>query len=226
MSRRPLVPSIDTARKSLRRLNESVESTVDPLGMAAPLIHAQLAWMAHPQELAEALGRISDSLWALQRHTWLRLSGLPSTGPAKPNADDGRFADPVWAESPTWELVKGWYLLLTHHMQDMLYETPGLSQKERRRAAFWWRNGLNAIAPSNFLWTNPVAMRKAIESNGEGLVRGFRNFLDDVAAGNIRMISRLGRTWPRRLAKSCFGIVCWKCCITHRPCLASMRRRS
>ncbi len=187
MSRRPLVPSIDTARKSLRQLNESVESTVDPLGMAAPLIHAQLAWMAHPQELAEALGRISDSLWALQRHTWLRLAGLPSTGPAKPNADDARFADPVWAESPTWDLVKGWYLLLTHHMQDMLYETPGLSQKERRRAAFWWRNGLNAIAPSNFLWTNPVAMRKAIESNGESLVRGFRNFLDDVAAGNIRM---------------------------------------
>ena len=69
----------------------------------------------------------------------------------------------------------------------MLYDTPGLSQKERRRAAFWWRNGLNAVSPSNFLWTNPVAMKMAIETRGESLVRGFRNFLDDVAAGNIRM---------------------------------------
>ena len=83
--------------------------------------------------------------------------------------------------------MKEWYLVLTHHMQDMLYDTPGLSQKERRRAAFWWRNGLNAVSPSNFLWTNPVAMKMAIETRGESLVRGFRNFLDDVAAGNIRM---------------------------------------
>ncbi len=187
MSRHDPAPPIDLARKSLRELHDSVESSVDPLGMAAPLVHAQLAWMAHPQELAEAMGRVSSSLWALQWHTWRRMVGLPSTDPARPNKDDSRFEDPVWADSPTWDLVKEWYLVLTHHMQDMLYDTPGLSQKERRRAAFWWRNGLNAIAPSNFLWTNPVAMRKAMETRGDSLVRGFRNFLDDLQAGNIRM---------------------------------------
>jgi len=180
-------PPIDLARKSLRQLHDSVESSVDPLGMAAPLVHAQLAWMSHPQELAEALGKMSSSLWSLQWHTWRRMLGLPSPDPVKPNEDDSRFEDPVWADSPTWDLIKEWYLVLTHHMQDMLYDTPGLSQKERRRAAFWWRNGLNAVSPSNFLFTNPVAMRKAIESRGESLTRGFHNFLDDLAAGNIRM---------------------------------------
>ncbi len=187
MSRHNSAPPIDLAQKSLRQLHDSVESSIDPLGMAAPLVHAQLAWMAHPQELADALSKVSTSLWALQWHSMRRLMGLPSPDPLKPNADDSRFADPVWADSPTWDLVKEWYLVLTHHMQDMLYDTPGLSQKERRRAAFWWRNGLNAVSPSNFLWTNPVAMKMAIETRGESLVRGFRNFLDDVAAGNIRM---------------------------------------
>ncbi|WP_374246134.1 PHA/PHB synthase family protein [Zoogloea sp.] len=187
MSRHEPVPPIDVARKSLRQLHDSVESSVDPLGMTAPLVHAQLAWMAHPQELAEALGRMSSSLWALQWHSMRRIVGLPSPDPIRPVADDSRFVDPVWAESPTWDLVKEWYLLMTRHFQDMLYDTPGLSQKERRRAAFWWRNALNAMAPSNFLWTNPVAMRKAFETNGESLVQGFRNFLDDLSAGNIRM---------------------------------------
>ena len=50
MSRHNSAPPIDLAQKSLRQLHDSVESSIDPLGMAAPLVHAQLAWMAHPQE--------------------------------------------------------------------------------------------------------------------------------------------------------------------------------
>ncbi|MDD2990091.1 MAG: class I poly(R)-hydroxyalkanoic acid synthase [Zoogloea sp.] len=187
MTRHSAAPSLDLARKSIQQFHDSVESSIDPLGMAAPLVHAQLAWAAHPQELAQALAKVSSSLWELQWHSWRRMLGLPSADPVKPHGDDTRFTDPVWAESPTWDLSKEWYLVLTRHMQDMLYETPGLSQKERRRAAFWWRNWLNAVAPSNFLWTNPVAMRLAVESKGESLVRGFRNFLADMEAGNIRM---------------------------------------
>lgn len=187
MARHGSAPPLDLARKSIRKLHDSVESSIDPLGMTAPLVHAQLAWAAHPQELAEALTKVSSSLWDLQWHSWRRLMGLPSTDPLKPHSDDTRFSDPVWAESPTWDLVKQWYLVLTHHMQDMLYETPGLSQTERRRAAFWWRNWLNAVAPTNFLITNPVAMRLAVETRGESLSKGFHNFLADLEAGNIRM---------------------------------------
>jgi polyhydroxyalkanoate synthase subunit PhaC len=187
MSRHESAPPINFARKSLQQFSETVESSIDPLGMTAPLLHAQLAWASHPQELAQAMAKATDSLWALQWHSWRRLLGLPSQDPVRPHGDDDRFTDPVWAESPSWDVVKEWYLVLTHHTQDMLYETPGLSQKERRRAAFWWRNWLNAMAPSNFLWTNPVAMRIAMETHGESLVRGFRNFLADMDAGNIRM---------------------------------------
>ena len=187
MLRHESAPPIDFARKSLQQFHDTVESSIDPLGMAAPLVHAQLAWASHPQELADAMAKVSGSLWALQWHSWRRLLGLPSQDPVKPHEDDNRFADPVWADSPSWDIVKEWYLVLTHHTQDMLYDTPGLSQKERRRAAFWWRKWLNAMAPSNFLWTNPVAMRIAMETHGESLVRGFRNCLADMEAGNIRM---------------------------------------
>lgn len=173
----------------LHRLHDQVEGSIDPLGMAAPIVHAQLAWMAHPQELAEHLASLSNDLWRLQLHTWDRLRGIPSEDPISPNADDARFSDPVWTERPTWDLIKEWYLAFTHHTQDMLYETPGLSSKERRRAAFWWRKWLNAVAPTNFFWTNPVALRKALESRGESIMRGLQNFLDDIQAGDVRMTS-------------------------------------
>ncbi|MEZ5625988.1 MAG: alpha/beta fold hydrolase [Rhodocyclaceae bacterium] len=163
------------------------ESMIDPMGLYAPLVHAQLGWMSHPQELAEAMVGFSGRLWELQWHSLRRLIGAPSTDPVRPHEDDTRFNDPIWHESATWDLVKSWYLMTTRHTQDMLYSTPGLSSAERRRAAFWWRNWLNAVAPTNFLATNPVALRKAVETQGGSLHAGWQNFIDDLQAGMVRM---------------------------------------
>ena len=170
-----------------RSIHESVQSSVDPLGMFMPMLNAQWAWLTHPQELAEAAAEFSSRMLGLQWYSWQRMMGMPSQDVEEPNPDDTRFSDPVWQESATWDVTKEWYLTFTHHIQNMLYQTPGMSSRDRRRAAFWWRKWLNAMAPTNFLLTNPVAMQKAAASNGESLVRGMRNFIDDLQAGNIRM---------------------------------------
>ena len=179
----------DTASAAalLHRFHAQLEDALDPHGVTAPIVHAQLAWLAHPQELAQHMLSLSSDLWDLQWHSWARLQGLHSPDPIAPNADDARFADPVWTERPTWDLVKEWYLAFTRHTQDMLYDTPGLSGQTRRRAAFWWRKWLNAVAPTNFLLTNPVALRRALETHGQSLRDGFENFLADMQAGEVRM---------------------------------------
>ena len=174
-------------QRMFRTLHETVQSNVDPLGVFMPLVNAQWAWLTHPQELSEAAAEFSTRMMGLQWYSWQRMLGLHSKDVEEPNPDDTRFADPIWQESATWDLTKEWYLTFTHHIQDMLFQTPGLSSRDRRRAAFWWRKWLNAMAPTNFLLTNPVAMQKAVASNGESLIRGMRNFLDDLQAGNIRM---------------------------------------
>ena len=174
-------------QNALRAAHQAMDANIDPMGVILPLLHAQAAWLLHPQELAEAASQLSTRMLALQWHSWRRALGLASGDIEKPHPDDTRFADPVWSESATWDIAKEWYLLATHHSQDMLYRTPGLSSQERRRAAFWWRKWLNAMAPTNFLCTNPTALRKAMESNGESLSRGMRNFLADLQAGNVRM---------------------------------------
>lgn len=176
-------------REALHAVNSFLESHVDPIGMATPLIHAQLAWLSHPQELTEALSDLYSKIAQLQQHSWRRALGMPSPDVVMPHPDDTRFTDPVWTESASWDIGKEWYLTLTHHIQDMLYTTPGLSSKDRRRAAFWWRKWLNAVAPTNFLFTNPVAMRLAAETQGDSLLRGFNNFMEDLQAGTVRMTS-------------------------------------
>jgi polyhydroxyalkanoate synthase len=171
----------------VKEVRRTMEGFVDPLGIVAPIAHAHAAWLMHPQELSELSLRFASDLAALQVHTLEKLAGRDSADVVLPQPDDLRFSDPVWTGEPGWSLLKQWYLFYTRHVQDALFQTPGLAPKERRRAAFWWRNWLNAMAPTNFLATNPVAQRKAVETRGDSLRRGFEIFMDDVQARTVRM---------------------------------------
>lgn len=183
---RPLPDGAQVFRR-LRVARERLVTRFDPFGIGVPIAHAQLAWVLHPQELGERMFQLSADILELQAHTLRRSLGLPSDDPVPPRADDARFVDPVWTESATWDLVKEWYLAVTHHVQDILYETPALSDRERRRAAFWGRKWLNTVAPTNYLWSNPVALQKLVETHGESLWRGTQNMMEDVLSGNVRM---------------------------------------
>lgn len=194
------ITKVNNPRAAWKAVNKAVEAHVDPIGMATPLMHAQIAWLSHPVEFADAMALFSTRLWNLQLHSFHRAIGMQSEDVERPNPDDTRFSDPVWTDAASWDIVKNWYLMVTHQVQDMLYETPGLSHRDRRRAAFWWRKWLNAVAPTNFLLTNPVAMQKAVESHGESLKNGYANFLCDMKAGNVQMTRPTDFTVGKTLA--------------------------
>ncbi|MDR3159163.1 MAG: alpha/beta fold hydrolase [Zoogloeaceae bacterium] len=172
----------------LETLYDNISKHVDPFGVTSAMLNAHMAWLMHPQELSRAITALSGDLLALQAHTARRALGIPSEDVVLPHADDTRFADPAWSESASWDIMKEWYLAFTHRLQDMYFETPGMNGKERRRAAFWLRKWLNAVAPTNFFWTNPIALRKFVESNGKSLASGTQNFFRDIKANNILMV--------------------------------------
>jgi polyhydroxyalkanoate synthase len=171
----------------MKDVRRTVEGMLDPFGIVSPILHANSAWLLHPQEFADLCARFASDLTVLMQNTAAKLTDKGVGDVVQPQPDDRRFSDPVWTNDPNYSLLKQWYLFYTRHIQDALFETPGLAPKERRRAAFWWRNWLNAMAPTNFLATNPVAQRKAIETNGESLRRGYKIFMDDVRAKTVRM---------------------------------------
>ena len=178
-----------TAWKQWQTLLDQEQSMLDPIGMIAPIVHAHAAWLLHPQELGEWMARSTQDFFALQAHVARRMVGIAEDDAVLPNADDQRFADPVWTQSAGWDVLKQYYLFFTRNVQDALFQTPGLAPKERRRAAFWWRKWLNMVAPTNYFLTNPVAVRKAIETNGQSLAKGLEEFVKDLRAGTVRMTS-------------------------------------
>jgi polyhydroxyalkanoate synthase len=181
--------SIDLSAVSpLETATAAISKKIDPFGVTTSLLNAQMAWLMHPQELLRAASALSGDLVALQVHVMRRAMGMQSEDVIRPNSDDARFADPIWTDSASWDITKEWYLALTHRLQDMVFETPGLSDKERRRAAFWSREWLNMVSPSNFFWLNPVAMERFVSTKGASLGDGMKNFMRDAKAKNIQMV--------------------------------------
>jgi polyhydroxyalkanoate synthase len=65
----------------------------------------------------------------------------------------------------------------------LIDEVDGLDPDVRDKARFYMRQILNAIAPSNWIFTNPELLRETFASDGENLVRGMQFLAEDIRRG-------------------------------------------
>ncbi len=169
---------------------DKINQAVDPFGIGASFKEVAEGWMASPDKLVAELSNLTRGVQALQLNAWQTATGLQPAPLIKPKADDERFVDPIWSDAPAFSLLKQYYLLYTHWLEDALFDAPDAPAEARRHAAFWARQWLNAMAPTNFLLTNPVALRKSCETGGESLTKGLKAWLDDVRTGCVEMVDR------------------------------------
>jgi len=101
-------------------------------------------------------------------------------------AGDRRFAAREWDELPYFSLLKQGYLLAGDYARELAALAPW-PEPERRRIAFATRQAIDALAPSNFPATNPVAIGRALATDGASLARGLANLVDDLRKGRISM---------------------------------------
>ena len=97
-----------------------------------------------------------------------------------PEKGDKRFMDEEWTNNPIFNFLKQSYLLTVNGMMDTIDNTEGVDEKTRQRLSFFTRQWLNAIAPSNFLWSNPEILRLTMESKGQNLLRGLKRLTEDM----------------------------------------------
>ncbi|MBK1683026.1 PHA/PHB synthase family protein [Rhodoferax fermentans] len=182
---------VEPTSSHLTPLNAAIQTfsqSIDPYSIWTSQIQAQIAWWQYPQACWRAADEFAADMVALSGHTLRRSLGLPADEVYVPNPADARFADPIWTESAAWDILKEWYLTLSSRMQKLSLEAPGLSEHERHRAAFWQRNTLNMLSPTNFFWLNPQAMAQYAKTDGESVRQGLKNFARDVEANNIQMV--------------------------------------
>ena len=110
----------------------------------------------------------------------------PTTHGNGETSADKRFSAPEWNELPMFRYFRDSYLL-TSKMMMKAVEEANLDPPTKQRMRFFMRQYLDAAAPSNYLLTNPEALKAAMESRGETLQEGLKNLLSDIEKGRISM---------------------------------------
>jgi polyhydroxyalkanoate synthase subunit PhaC len=125
----------------------------------------------------QCLGK-QQQLWNAMTQAMQDQSPIPEL---VQSGTDARFADSDWTEQPLFNFLRQSYLLNVELMEQQLsalqFDEPGTA----KQIQFFSRQWMNALAPSNFAWTNPEIMRDTLAQDGKNLRQGMANFLDDLS---------------------------------------------
>src|SRR5690348_6336272 len=140
-------------------------------------------WLSDPQRAARLQTDLGASYLALWAAAAKRMVGEPAEPVARPDARDKRFADAEWTTNQFFDFLKQAYLLTADWARRLVDNAEGLDPLTRQKAEFYIRQITNALAPPNFVLTNPELLRETLQSNAGNLVRGMHMLAEDIAAG-------------------------------------------
>ncbi|MFY9841268.1 MAG: class I poly(R)-hydroxyalkanoic acid synthase [Xanthobacteraceae bacterium] len=166
----------EEGRDDNSELADEIAEVVKTLGQVAEY------WLADPQrtiEVQTSLGKAYLDLWA---SAVKRLAGEATPPVATPAPGDKRFNDPEWTQNQFFDFLKQAYLL-TAQWADRLVDAADLNAHTKQKAEFYVRQITNALAPTNFVLTNPELLRETFVSNADNLVRGMHMLAEDIERG-------------------------------------------
>ncbi|MBL9051817.1 MAG: class I poly(R)-hydroxyalkanoic acid synthase [Tabrizicola sp.] len=102
--------------------------------------------------------------------------------PPDPGPKDRRFQNPLWETHPFFNYLKQQYLLNADAITTAVGDMETLAPEDRRRVEYFTKQIVDMFSPTNFLGTNPEALEKAVETDGESLVHGLENLVRDIEA--------------------------------------------
>ncbi len=176
---------------SRQSANGGRQGSNDPLHIGDAFFEMTSKLMADPAKLVEAQMGLWQNYLQLWQNTTRRLMGEEAEPLAVPDKADRRFKDDQWSENEVFDFIKQSYLLTSRWMQSLVSNVEGLDDKTARKVDFYTRQFIDALAPSNFVATNPEVLRTTIESGGENLVKGLQHLLEDLERGKGKLSIRM-----------------------------------
>jgi polyhydroxyalkanoate synthase len=138
---------------------------------------------AQPDRLMRAQAELFSQYMELWQAAARRAGGETPDPVAAPAKGDKRFADPDWSDNPVFDVLKQSYLVTSNWLNALVTDVEGVEPMTKRRVEFFMKMLTDAFSPSNFLMTNPAALKAMQESGGESLAKGMENFAADLARG-------------------------------------------
>ncbi len=140
-----------------------------------------------PMDMVNAISELADPAAVAKEMPWLatELTKIAlGQSDIAPDQRDKRFADEAWRTVPYFRVLGQSYRLFELWMNRMQESVDG-SWQDKARARFAADVIAAALSPTNYLGTNPAALREAVDTSGLSLVKGAQNMLQDMARGGM-----------------------------------------
>jgi polyhydroxyalkanoate synthase subunit PhaC len=162
-------------------------AAADELGIAKAYMDLYSRMLANPAGIAAFSTNLMFDYMHLWQSSWMKMMGVAAEPVAAPAKGDGRFKDDDWSENFMFDYMKQSYLIAARHIQHAVANVEGMSPESEKKVAFFTRQYVDALSPSNFALTNPQVMRETVASGGQNLLKGLNNLLSDMEKGGISM---------------------------------------
>ena len=172
---------------SRQAADPAAAANLDPLNIGRAFMEMTAKMMTDPAKLVEANISLWQDYMTLWQNTAMRFLGEHAEPVVKPDGADRRFKDEMWEDNEIFDFIKQSYLLSARYMHGLVHGVQGLDEHTAQKVDFYTRQFVDAMAPSNFVLTNPEVLRATIESGGENLVKGLNNLLDDLERGKGKL---------------------------------------
>ncbi len=113
------------------------------------------------------------------------------SAPEDKTAKDRRFANPMWETHPYFNYVKQQYQINAEAVSQAVEDITDMDPREKQRLAYFSTQIIDMMSPTNFLATNPDALQRAIDTEGESLIKGLENLISDLEANDGELIVKL-----------------------------------
>ena len=174
-------------QRQLRDQTEGGFSLVDPNAVSKAFFDFSAKLMADPAKLAEAQMAFWQGQAELWQHMMQRARGEPAEPMVQAERGDRRFRDQAWDDQLLFDYIKQSYLLSADWLRGLVDKVEGQDPEKQERVAFYTRQFISAMSPTNFALTNPTVLEKAKESGGQNLIEGLKHLLDDLERGKGRL---------------------------------------
>ena len=183
LARAALTAQSAIAEAALRQADRPAALSPDPFHLGPALSEVLGGLAAQPDRMIRAQADLLSQYMELWRSAAHRLTGQSGEPAVKPDKSDKRFADDDWSANPVFDVMKQSYLLTANWLNNLVANVEGVDPIANRRVEFFMKMLTDAFSPSNFLMSNPVALREIAATHGESLVRGMENFAADLQRG-------------------------------------------